>query len=334
MSLFTKYGVMASAGGEAELISVGAITALSAQRQMLGAAAAGNSFGLFAGGMWSARSAVVDAYNTSLVRSTATALSVARRHLVGASVGNYAIFSGGESDSGKVNTVDMYDTALVRSTGSLAVGDYITEHAGLSFGSYALFAGGYSTIRLSGVYAYNASLVRSFGDALSVARSGLKGAKIGNYALFAGGYTGAAHVVTVDTYNASLVRSVASDLSAASGLVDVKGAANDSYALFTRGDATVMDVYNSSLVKTTISSPLTGVGNQVGITTSGYAIFSGGYKSGEVDTVIAFGRDLIASNLQKLSEAKRYHEVVAFSDKFLIGGGACTSGTSVDAYSM
>ena len=84
----------------------GTATALSAARQYLAAASVGN-YALFGGGYASAISAVVDAYNTSLVRTTPTALSEARRYLVAASVGVYALFGGG--DTGAVSAVvDVY----------------------------------------------------------------------------------------------------------------------------------------------------------------------------------------------------------------------------------
>jgi hypothetical protein len=62
--------------------------------------------------------ATVDAYNTSLTRSTPASLSTKRGVLAGASVGNYAVFAGGDlyvsaSDSVIYSaTVDTYNTAL------------------------------------------------------------------------------------------------------------------------------------------------------------------------------------------------------------------------------
>ncbi len=59
---------------------------------------------MFGGGEASSRLSTVDAYNTSLTRSTPTALSVARSYLAATTVGNYALFGGGEYDA----TVDAY----------------------------------------------------------------------------------------------------------------------------------------------------------------------------------------------------------------------------------
>ena len=51
----------------------------------------------------------VDAYNTSLTRSTPAALSTARDLLAGASVGEYALFAGGyNGNSIYSSTVDAY----------------------------------------------------------------------------------------------------------------------------------------------------------------------------------------------------------------------------------
>ncbi len=58
---------------------------------------------------------VVDAYNTSLTRSTPTALSVGRYYPTGASVGSYALFGGGYTGSYS-DVVDAYSTSLTRST--------------------------------------------------------------------------------------------------------------------------------------------------------------------------------------------------------------------------
>jgi hypothetical protein len=72
------------------------------------------NYALFAGGYGSDPyyKDTVDAYDTSLTRSTPTALSVARSLLAGANVGNYALFAGGFDGSYR-DTVDAYHSALV-----------------------------------------------------------------------------------------------------------------------------------------------------------------------------------------------------------------------------
>ena len=73
----------------------GVITPLSVARHMLSATTVGN-YALFGGGhSEDGYSNEVDAYNTSLTRSTPTALSVARIDMGATTVGNYALFGGG-----------------------------------------------------------------------------------------------------------------------------------------------------------------------------------------------------------------------------------------------
>ena len=96
--------------GEAEYY--GTISELSVARDSLAGATVGN-YALFAGGRTGSSSSAstlstVDAYSSSLVRSTPTALSVSRNGLVGATVGNYALFAGGTTGSAVRSTVDAY----------------------------------------------------------------------------------------------------------------------------------------------------------------------------------------------------------------------------------
>jgi len=76
----------------------GTITPLSVARENLAATTIGN-YALFGGGY---STSVVDAYDTSLTRTTPTPLSVARYNLAATTVGNYALFGGGS------NVVDAY----------------------------------------------------------------------------------------------------------------------------------------------------------------------------------------------------------------------------------
>ena len=77
-------------------------------RSDLSATTVGN-YGLFGGGNPSG--ATVDAYDTSLTRTTPTALSQTRYGLSATTVGNYALFGGGYSSgysSGHSAVVDAY----------------------------------------------------------------------------------------------------------------------------------------------------------------------------------------------------------------------------------
>ena len=95
----------------------------------------------------------VDAYDTSLTRTTATELSVARGNLAATSIGNFALFGGGydSSDNSCYSTVDAYDTSLTRTTAtelSVARGNL----AATSIGNFALFGGGKYTSRESSTH--------------------------------------------------------------------------------------------------------------------------------------------------------------------------------------
>ena len=95
-------------------------------------------------------SAVVDAYNTSLVRSTATELSEARYNIAATTVGDYALFGGGSITNGRSAVVDAYNTSLVRSTPT-ALREARGTLAATTVGNYALFGGGYNTNGYSAV---------------------------------------------------------------------------------------------------------------------------------------------------------------------------------------
>lgn len=123
-------------------------TVLSAGRTFLAATTVGD-YALFGGG-YSYSSGVgayyyatVDAYNTSLTRSTPTELSQARSYLAATSVGNYALFGGGYDENYvSSSTVDVYDTLLTR-TISTSLSQARRQLAATEVGNYALFGGGY-----------------------------------------------------------------------------------------------------------------------------------------------------------------------------------------------
>ena len=87
----------------------GTVTSLSVARSNMATATVGN-YALFGGGGtdYPDYKSTVDAYNTSLTRSTPTALSVGRNALAAASIGNYALFGGGAVSTSPKDTVDVY----------------------------------------------------------------------------------------------------------------------------------------------------------------------------------------------------------------------------------
>ena len=162
----------------------------------------------------------VDAYDTSLTRSTPTVLSKARHRLAATTVGNYALFGGGSDkpytpydtryDAGH-DTVDAYNTSLTRSTATnLSAGRL--SLAATTVGNYALFGGGagkyeryheYHIDVTNIVDAYDTSLTRTTASELSYSRNRLAAATVGDYALFGGGHNpsnGGGDADDVDAY--------------------------------------------------------------------------------------------------------------------------------------
>ena len=133
-------------------------TSLSSAREGLAATTVGG-YALFGGGgdkgsaprasTYISFSGTVDAYTTSLVRSTATSLSSAREGLAATTVGGYALFGGGFYEGGSARatgvaysaTVDAYTTSLVHST-TTSLSEGRGKLAATTVGGYALFGGG------------------------------------------------------------------------------------------------------------------------------------------------------------------------------------------------
>ena len=227
-------------------------TELSVDRYDSAAAVVG-SYALFAGGRRKQNSLfvfakdAVDAYNTSLTRTTATPLPSNVYACAGGTVGGYAVFSGGSSmnsDStlveaiGSMAMVCVYDSSLTSSqAASLSCPRAV--HSAATIGNHLLFAGGYNRTTgkyLSTVESYDASLTRSTAVELSSAKNGLASATVGEYAMFAGGYKGnsdAAYVATVDAYNTALTKTTMPDLSV--GRHGLASAVIGDYALFAGG---------------------------------------------------------------------------------------------------
>ena len=272
----------------AELEKVGMATALSTTRYDMRAATVGK-YALFAGGyiskfIWGyVVSSSVDAYNTSLTKSTPTELSCKRGGHAAASVGGYALFAGGASSRNWggnygdiVSSVDAYDASLTRSAAHVM--GAAVEIGGVAVGNYALFAGGAASMPInkdnvtSDVLAYDSSLTFTTAPRLSVARANVKGASAGNYALFAGGKADS-FCTTVDAYNASLTRTTATALSSAEN--NSAAATVGNHAIFV-GNTASADIYDASLTKTSAAILSTARTGLAATTVGDYAIFSGG----------------------------------------------------------
>ena len=251
-------------------------TALSTTRCSHAAATIG-SYALFAGGStkygvsYSEITNTVDAYSTSLTRSSAAALSVARRWMGAAVVGSYALFAGGTTDSrvsghiSSENTVDVYNASLTHTT-AVGLSSYRSNAKGASVGSYAIFAGG-NAGNLN-VDVYNSSLTRTTATTLQSGANNDAAATIGNYAIFVGDSAAA------DIYDTSLTRTSAAILSTArTGLA---AATVGDYAVFNgRG---IVDYCDASLTRSTMDTSQQGHVryDMTGTTVGDYALFAGG----------------------------------------------------------
>ena len=263
-----------------------------------------SGYALFGGGESgsSVYYSVVDAYNTSLTRTTPTALSQARRLLAATTVGNYALFGGGEIASSPYysDIVDAYDTSLTRTTPT-GLSQARKNLAATTVGNYALFGGGYGSARSAIVDAYDTSLTRTTPTELSEARYRLAAATVGDYALFGGGYS-SFYSAVVDAYDTSLTRTTPTELSEeksqlAATTVSPAGGQQSGYALFGGGYFVgdggrvirrgKVDAYNTSLVKS-IAPDLSQAREDLAATTVGnYALFGGGHWN-KVETVDAY----------------------------------------------
>ena len=125
------------------------------------------NYALFGGGNSSnGYSAVVDAYNTNLVRTTPTSLSEKKGYLMlsATTIGEFALFGGGFSTAESA-VVDAYNTNLVRTTAT-PLSQARSSLAATTVGNYALFGGG---IPANG----NSSIVDSYYTILAKIKLGI-----------------------------------------------------------------------------------------------------------------------------------------------------------------
>ena len=187
-------------GYDSSLTRNTSVDAFNQARCHLAATTVGN-YALFGGGKYSTINSYVDAYDTSLTRTSPTSLSYATCHLAATTVGNYALFAGGDNDAGLYYaTVNAYDTSLTRTIQTdLSVNR--GRLAATTVGNYAMFGGGYSNAYREYVDAYDTSLTRTTPTNLSVGRGYFAATAVGNYALFGGGFSGSSSYQNiVDVY--------------------------------------------------------------------------------------------------------------------------------------
>ena len=339
----------------AELEYVGTATALSEARNSLSAASVGN-YAIFAGGKtsYNTGSSYVDAYDSSLVRTSVTSLNSSRGNLGSATVGSHALFAGGgiyyslgahmrpgTSYYYGYSTVEAYDTSLTKTTAtSLSMARM--SPSGVSIGKYALLGGGYTGVNGASipwgqgvpyyyknvVDAYNESLTRTTATALSVARN-CTGVTIGSYALFAGGTKSDA----VDAYDTSLTRTTVSSLSA-SGVV--YGATTIGRYALIGIDGGTMNVYDTSLTRTTAASLSASRTFYSSANIGDYALFAGGYSSSDYySTVDAYDSSLVRTTATSLNTARCELAAATVGDYAIFAGGERDSNSNfavVDVY--
>ena len=267
----------------AELEKYGMAAALSVARYGMRTATVGN-YALFAGGLKPGLFSVktVDAYNTSLTKSTPAEMPWERGYHASAAIGGYALFAGGEqrttSGSQFMRSTDVYNASLTLSRApNLSDSDGVLNMGAAVVGNYALFAGGMADGRGNAsvkVNVYDTSLTHTMATNLNgKPREYVRGASVGNYALFAGGKDTYYGYYNVDAYDASLTRTAAPYLTRADNRDAAATVGN--YAVFVGGTVSA-DIYDASLTRTAaaiLSTERTGL---AATTVGNYAIFSGG----------------------------------------------------------
>lgn len=293
----------------------------------------------------------LNAYNSNLIQSVPSTTLEYLRTSGSAKSSQYAIFILSNSSSSR-NPVNAYNGSLTRVVateyGSSSTSWYMSGMIGGTVDDTAIFAGGISIA--SGYYAaivtkYNMWLTKEYASSgLGQARANALQATIGTYIIFAGGNWSGGVSSAVDVFTSSLVKTTPAALLKVTR--ELKAASNNSYAIFPLiGDALdnspePLAAYNSNLVRTDFTGGTYRVGQNSGVSTPELAIFAGGRISNPgttvIDTVSAFDKNLVRSELEQLSESK-FHALGARIGNYAIfaGGYAYVSPTNkvtVDAY--
>lgn len=208
------------------------------QARAYGAGASIGNYALFAGGFTRTTTgtrthySIVDAYNTSLTRTTPTGLSLARSFLASASNSNYAIFAGGDTGTSASSpsytmVVDAYNSSLTRSTSSLQA---LSLYRGAGMPSHAIFAAEGGT---GSTVAFNTSLTASYIDWVDPAgRDGMAGAGLDECVIFMGGYSGTTEYSNTDVYTDSLTHSSGPTVSAGGDIGAARVGTDDTIIAF------------------------------------------------------------------------------------------------------
>lgn len=270
-------------------------------------------------------------------------------------VGNYALIAGGKNSSTSQSNYGSqyatpYNSSLVRQSSVLIYNEGGYQWVSTNVGNYVIFAAG-TRIDTSVQY-YNSSLITStigiFDYSGSTGRSYVGVASVGNYALFAGGYgyySSYRCYNTLFTINSSL--STTTSLTISGPRQEVCGGSIGNYALFLGGKGTsssdyysTVDVFSSSLVKSSVSSADIPAGIYVSANTSNHLVFvrkekySGGtIETGDSNYAFAYNSSLVKSIIPPLSVYRTNFSGVSLSSCAIFAGGNNTStGKVVECY--
>ena len=328
----------------------GAITSLSSAKTGLAATSVAD-YALFGGGANHSGSVdasatyykSVDAYSSSLIKSSAPAMSYISTGLAATRAGSYALFGGGTRYQGGSlcnSTVNVYDNSLTKlsnlslTTGGGCQGVSATTVAGSAiFAGGMYFAPGATTTTTTPMTYINSSLVRTTGN--TVSGSNLSAVTAGGkYALFFGGNrkTSNANVVA---YN--LVASTLKILRSNVYMAGVGVVAVGDYAVLAGGyggststssSKALSAVYtvDSNLVVSQIADLPEARYGMTGVSLKQFGFLVGG--NGYSTDVIMYDSNLMATSPFSMGEARSGMAAASVGNYALLGGGKTSAVTT------
>lgn len=321
----------------------GAAPALGSSRVYHSAASIANTYALFLGGSTNISSpaanalATVDAYDPSLVKTTAT-LHEARYNAPAIGSGSYAyIFFGVYNNSSGTYTVpcaERFDASLTRTLHSATFNRAThREHSGIArLNEQVLLVGGrntYTAEYYTEAFSFDSDFTRSARAALSTAKYEMGEGSTGAYAVFAGGYGSSGPLANVEAYDPSFVKTTAAPLSAArNGIASMMCGKR---LLLSGGYGTAycatVDVYDEALTHTTLTG---GVARARAAGFSGETCcgaVSGSAQSGRVKTVDFYDSDLTRTSDCEVATARDRTRCAVLGSRVIVGGGSTSAST-------
>lgn len=282
---------------------------------------------------------IVDAYSSTLVRSSATTMQARVDGHAAASVGNYGLFAGGtDYTKSETHLGSAYNTSLSRTNISIVgAREYVV---GGQAPNYAYVAGGQlsNNSKVNAVDAFNSSLVRSVAPTLYDRLYGVSSTGIGNYCLFLGGVGNGGNTNYARSYNHQMVASNLSSLPSNCG--NSIGAKTTTYGILYNSISNELYAYDSSLVRTVINNALPVITSSTAQgSIEDYFIVASGARNGNVATnaVYTFDSTLVRTLLTSLTDAKHRARAGGIGNYLLVAGGQkidTTTFDNVDVYEM